>query len=346
MIDPEYPRSSRLRAYLQARGQDQVTICSPATEGRFLRQACTDLLRLLRTCRHGDVILLAEMQLKFAPVTLLVGAVRRCPVVVDGFIGLHETLIEDWRVAPRRSFRAWRYRMQDRMARRGASLFLTDTETRADAVRVTDRPVAPTLSLPVGAPAWATPTPPPARAEGGPLRVLYYGNYIPLHGVPTIVDAIGLMHTDVPIEVTFLGGGAQRTSTERMVQERGLSDTIAFADPVPEAALATVIAEHHVVLGVFGGSPKAGSVIANKVWQGLACSRQVITRSSAALDEIREIAGPLLTEVRPSDSAALASALSAAASEPTTFQPDIATRLEGYTDARWASLSDVLEGLS
>ncbi|MET8272471.1 hypothetical protein [Streptomyces sp. NPDC005096] len=53
-----------------------------------------------------------------------------------------------------------------------------------------------------------------------------------------------------------------------------------------------------VVLGVTGPSLKAASVIANKVWQGLAFGRVVITSEDLpALAEIEQIVGQALVQV-------------------------------------------------
>ena len=82
-----------------------------------------------------------------------------------------------------------------------------------------------------------------------------------------------------------------------------------FLDAVPEADLVGFIAECDVVAGIFGGSPKAASVIANKVWQGLSTERWVITRRSPALEEIRDVAGAWLVEVEPESAAAITDAL-------------------------------------
>lgn len=328
-VDPDYARSRRVAERLRSLDVPVVRV-APAQGGR-LRRACTDAVRLARTVRSGDVILLAEMQLQSAPVAAFVARLRRCALVVDGFIGLRETYTGDWAVTRSGSMRDRLYDAVDRFARRRSDLFLIDTEPRAAAVRTTTRTTV--LALPVGAPAWAEPGDP--APSTGPLRVLYYGNYIPLHGLGTVVRAIELARTRVDLTVTFLGTGADRPTVERLAEERGLGDTVRFTDPVPERELAEVIAGHHVVLGVFGDSDKAAGVVANKVWQGLACGRRVITRRSTALEPLRDVVGAALVEVPAADPDALAEALVEASAERGAL-PDVSAALELIVDRGFA----------
>lgn len=328
-VDQQYPRSQRIIADLRRRGAD-VEMVPPSTTGGVLRQALVDAVRLVRATRRGDVLLLAEMQLKFTPVTAAVARIRGARLVVDGFIGLHETHVEDWQVTAPGSPRALRYRLQDAFARRVADVYLVDTDVRATAVRRT-APRTTVATLPVGAPRWAAHTPPRTAAE--PLRVLYYGNYIPLHGVPVIVRALGRAVSRRDVVATFIGAGAARPATERAVVDAGLQDRVRFVDPVSTDLLATEIARHDVVLGVFGTSSKAASVIPNKVWQGLASGRVVITRRSTALAEIRDLVGARLVEVPAGDPVRLAEAIETVHPKPDEVPVD--DRLEAYVERRF-----------
>lgn len=336
-LDQRYPRSERIIDGLGRRGA-LVEVVPPSTTGGFLRQALVDAVRLARHVHRGDVVLLAEMQLKFAPVTALIARIRGARLVVDGFIGLHETHIEDWQVAAPGSCRALRYRLQDAFARRVADVYLVDTDVRAAAIR-RSAPGSTVVTLPVGAPGWAAHM--PSRTETGPLRVLYYGNYIPLHGVPVVVDALRRVASQRDVRATFIGAGAARPAVELAVVDAGLQDRVRFADPLPTGDLAAEIAAHDVVLGIFGTSPKAASVIPNKVWQGLAAGRLVITRRSTALAEIRCIVGDRLVEVPADDPAELAAAIVNAHPVAPDARP-VDAQLEAYVTARFDAFWNTL----
>ncbi|WP_146242831.1 glycosyltransferase [Curtobacterium sp. MCBD17_019] len=174
-----------------------------------------------------------------------------------------------------------------------------------------------------------------AAAASGPLRVLFYGQDVPLHGVPVIVSALG--EVGRPIRATFVSYASVLERIRAQLHDEGDRVDATLLEPVPAEELATVIANHDVVLGVFGTSDKARSVIPNKVWQGLACGRTVITAASPALAELRPLVGPQLVEVPPGDAEALAGALRAVVDGPVLSDgPWVGTaeRLEAYAAAR------------
>ena len=287
--------------------------------------------------RGHDVYVLSEFSLAYAPLAGLVARLNRAVLVVDAFVGRYETEVEDGGRAEAGSCQARRHRAIDAAAARTADLVVIDTEMRAERLRG-DR--IEVMSLPVGAPAWASPTPSPDRPDGSPLRLLYYGNFIALHGLDVVVLALErACRAGTRAEILFVGDGRERERIERSVRKAGLGALATFRDPVPEREIADLIADHDVVLGIFGESPKARSVIANKVWQGLASARTVVTRASPALDEIREAAGVWLVTV-DGDSEEdladhLADALMRRSRERPGPDPAVAARLEAVVEERF-----------
>ncbi len=106
----------------------------------------------------------------------------------------------------------------------------------------------------------------------GVFKVLYHGAYLPLHGTQYIVEA-ARMTQHLPIQWDFLGWGAYKAETE--AKAAGIKN-IRFLDKVPYTEVPKVIADHDVVLGVFGTTPKASRVIGNKVYECMACCRPTI----------------------------------------------------------------------
>ncbi len=257
-----------------------------------------NLIRLFSARGKYHVIVLAEFSLKYAFWTWIRARLSRATHVVDGFVGLYESEVEDRRNVSPRSLTARKLKFIDSVALRTADVFLVDTDVRGDAHRSAACPRTDIVTLPVGAPNWAGPSGrdnhPPAQT-----RVLYYGNYIPLHGAQYVVDAVEQLPEGVDLVLTLLGDISQAPEVRSEVASSKHPHRYVVTPPVPEDELPGLIAKNDIVLGIFGDSTKASTVIANKVWQGLACGKTVITRESAALAELRDLVGGQLITVQP-----------------------------------------------
>jgi|TARA_B110000967_G_C18888761_1_gene565860 glycosyltransferase involved in cell wall biosynthesis len=111
------------------------------------------------------------------------------------------------------------------------------------------------------------------------FEVLFFGSFISLHGTEIIVRAAKLMSDQLDIKWTLLGNGPNLKECKRFAI--GLPN-IFFEDIISYSKLPERINQADLLLGIFGDSIKAGSVIPNKVFQSLACGKTVITRSSDA----------------------------------------------------------------
>lgn len=150
----------------------------------------------------------------------------------------------------------------------------------------------------------------------GPVNVLFYGQFIPLHGLDTIVDAIAVLaaRKDAPdLRFTIVGTGQEAARIDSRLAALGLTN-VERVRWVDYAQLPALIATSDICLGVFASGGKAARVIPNKVFQILAVGRPLVTMDSPA---IREIVGPgdAVRLVRPGDANALADAIAALAAD-------------------------------
>lgn len=341
--DPNYPRNREIRRRLAIDGGFDVRVVRRARTGNKIVRLARDLRHLWLASRGASAIVLAEMNWSHAPLVWIVARLRRTSVVIDQFVGLYETAVEDWASARPGSFRARLYRAQDLLATRSADLLLIDTHFRARQLSEEYRPSAAVVSVPVGAPAWAVPTPRPRRNTA--LKVLYYGNYIPLHGIELVLDAIASLPSTVEIELILIGGGSRRRVVEERALELGLGDSCHFLDAVAESELAVHIARSDVVLGVFGPSRKARSVIANKVWQGLACGRTVLTQESESLGEIAALVPGLLRTTAPGSVAGIAEELRALSEEALVEDLEVDHKLNAYVASQFTGVIAAVEAV-
>lgn len=335
--DLYYPRNRRVREFLVSQGHEVVCVSRPSKRGFF-----ADIVRVLtcglRAGREFDYVILSEFSVQFAIAAKVVAARFRAPLITDAFVGLYETNVLDWQQISARSPKAIVMKSLDRMALTLSSLCLIDTDLRAERLRKSTR--TPVLCIPVGAPKWAKWR--KVDDENGKVKVLYYGNYIRLHGLDFVLDSISRMESREGFSFTFVGDGNDRARIVSRCSELGLAELIEFVDPVPESELADLINRHSVILGIFGTSEKAETVIANKVWQGLACGKPVITRESLALRELAPIVGAQLMTVDVDDPRSLANALASVEMVSHEAYPDASTLLSDYVAKRYRSLASAI----
>lgn len=337
----EYPRNARVRSYLNSRGYD-VAVVPAELSGSGTHKLLSNTRRLWHARRGAEIVVLSEFSLKYAPLTWAIARLKRAVHVVDGFVGRYESEVEDRGAVSSRSVKGRALWLMDRTALRLADVYLIDTDVRAERARKNARSRTAVITLPVGAPSWAQPQALPADLEG--VQILYYGNYIPLHGIEYAVEAIAGLPSGSAVRLTLLGTESRGRALVDALPE-DVRHRFTVLAPVPENELAEIISRHHLVLGIFGTSPKAASVLANKVWQGLAAGRTVLTRDSPALAEISTIVGPQLRTVPAGSSKDLAEQFAVLTSDLPSY-PESASGLEEYVRKRFAALVDELESRS
>lgn len=109
-------------------------------------------------------------------------------------------------------------------------------------------------------------------------EVLFYGSFLELHGVETIVEAARLCQ-DTNIQWTLLGDGALRKNIEKQI---GILKNISVESWIPYENLPDRLAKADILLGIFGNTTLTTLVIPNKVFQSMALAKPIITGISAA----------------------------------------------------------------
>ena len=235
---------------------------------------------------------------------VVVGAVCRIvrvPMVIDYFVSLHETVVDDRGIVSSASLTAKVLRSVDALSAKLATIVLADTPEDVEAfAKETSTAPSKWRTVWVGAdsdiykPLAATPS--PAKV------VLFYGTYIPLQGIDFIVRASLLLPKEY--QVRLIGDGQERPRIEKIIRELGAP--VELLDSVSEAELPAKIAAASVCLGIFGTGAKSSRVIPNKVFQCMAMGKAIITADTPA---IRNHVGGAIATVPAGDPQALASAV-------------------------------------
>ncbi|MYA76787.1 MAG: glycosyltransferase family 4 protein [Gemmatimonadetes bacterium] len=315
----DYPRNRTLAEGLKRAGWQVLECHVPLWEkerdktGRYLgpfslvlravelKLACLKLLfKYVFTVGRYDVMLVGYIGHFDMPLAWLLTRFPRRPLVFSPLISLYDTLVDDRRSIADGTLMSRFLRWLDRQTCAKADLVLLDTEAHIDYfveefnlprkrfARVFVGAVEPDAPeedrAAVDSPAIDAPAVDPS-SEDTPFRVLFVGKFIPLHGLPFMLEAANRLQ-DVPdIEFHFVGSG-QLTDEIHETARRMNLENVRFADWIPYEQLHRFLQGWGVCLGIFGTSDKAVRVIPGKVFVALSAGKAVITADSPAIREL------------------------------------------------------------
>ncbi len=320
--------------------------------GRALTAYPGLIWRYLRMPRH-DVVVVAYPGLVDLFVLRLFSWWRRTPLAWDWFLSAYDTIVLDRQLLSPRNPVAWSIRATEWLATRLADAVFMDTAAHAARMEKLFGLPADTLGrvwVGVEREHFDSAVNSPSRSAGvnaADFTVLFYGQFIPLHGIPIIVAAAELLR-DEPVRWLLIGRG-QEASRIRELLERAPLPRLQWTEWVEYADLHRALAHADVVLGIFGSSEKAASVIPNKVYQVLAARRPLITRDSPAIRELVAHAPPAVQLVPAGDAAALAAAVKVIADRgkaagTDAAVPDLTDRIDAAAVGK--QLFDILQSLT
>lgn len=173
------------------------------------------------------------------------------------------------------------------------------------------------------------------RAGQDSFRVLYFGQYIPLHGLETVLAAAHRLHGRPDIQFELVGTGQTYDTMCRLAAELGLRNVHFISEWLrPERLAVEHIRRADVCLGVFGQQPKAARVVPQKIYAALASGRTVITADTPAVHELLTPGDELWT-IPAGDAEALAAAIGRLADQP-ALVASLARRGQEAYDRRFA----------
>lgn len=307
-----YPRSGVILEGLRRLGVP-VALCTAPPKRKSPRRypALLAKYRSLRT--PFDVLWVPEFAHKDVPLAWAVAGAAGKACVFDPLVSRFDTRVRDRGDAAEHGLQAWHNRNLDRVTMSLPDMLIADTRAHADYyARHAAAPGTRIRVVEVGYDDRAFGPAPPADAQGG-FRVLFYGSYLPLHGVDVIVDAAERLRAETHIHFELVGGGQTFEGVRERVRAAGLA-RVRLVPRVPAAELPARIASSSVCLGIFGRTGKALRVVPNKVYQCMAMDRAVITADTPAVRESFRDGRDVVT-VPAGDGEALAAAIRALAGD-------------------------------
>lgn len=116
----------------------------------------------------------------------------------------------------------------------------------------------------------------------GLFRVLYYGSFIPNHGVQYIIEAARLLRDGPEIHFELIGDGPEKAAAIALAQRYHLTN-VTFEGWMDQEELVRRAANADVILGAFGTTPQSLMTVQNKIYEGLAMGKPVITGDGPAV---------------------------------------------------------------
>ena len=235
---------------------------------------------------------------------------RGVPIVWDSLMSLYGAIVDDRKMLRAEHPVARLLLLWERLSARAADHVIVNNGAAAEYWRTRFKVPSERLStvlIGVEADAFSPRAPGPDRLPASATRVLFYGTFLPSHGVETIVEAARLMEGE-RVHWTIIGQGQEAPSIRSMLDHHPLAQ-VEWIDWIPYEELAAWIHGADVCLGLFGDVHRANLAIPNKVLQILSAGSPIITRDS---DAIRELLQPEMEGVYlvpPADPRALADAV-------------------------------------
>lgn len=270
----------------------------------YLRLLPEVALRLLR-CDALAIGYIGQLDM------LILGPLARLmnrPVLFNPLVTLTDTVVEDRRRVRPGGLASRTIALIDRLALRLADVVLVDTVENGEYLQQRfSVPESRIVVVAVGADE-STFAPGETSRSTDLLDVLFYGKFIPLHGIETVVQAAAILERhNFPGRIELVGSGQEYHRIRELADNLNVAN-IVWTDWIPFQRLGERLRQADIVLGIFDDGPKAARVIPNKIYQALACGKPVVTRRGAAIER-------LLTDddtavlVPPADPAALAAAI-------------------------------------
>jgi glycosyltransferase involved in cell wall biosynthesis len=168
------------------------------------------------------------------------------------------------------------------------------------------------------------------KKSNSAVQVFFFGLFNPLHGLPSIMEAIKLLKKESGIEFTILGDGYLKEELHDFAKKHDLKN-LKFHGFVQEKELVTFIQDCDIMLGIFSKNPTMVKVVPNKVFAGLACKRAVITAKLPSTESTFEH-GKDIYLCEPEDPKSLADAIKKLVKDKTLRDNIAAAGYKSYQD--------------
>lgn len=280
-FDREYSRNRVLLKGLKDNGVE-VFFANSHKNGFLSRGA--DLYRKYKKTPFHDVVVVGYSDSRSD--VLWARLFSRKKIVWDPLYSLYDARVNDRKLVKKMSVRALFYFVADVFNFHLSNAVISDTNEHAEyfsrTFKISKRKITRVF---VGSDNELFHS---EKTKENSYSVGFYGKYIPLQGIETIVRAAFLLETEkLNINFLLIGTGQTFDGVYKEASGKGLKN-VTFKKRVPYHALPSLLSECEILLGIFGTTEKAQRVIPNKVYDAAALGKPVITMESKAIRELFE----------------------------------------------------------
>ncbi|NJD60306.1 MAG: hypothetical protein C3F13_11650 [Anaerolineales bacterium] len=117
------------------------------------------------------------------------------------------------------------------------------------------------------------------------FTVLYYGTFIPNHGVIYMIEAAQILKSEPCIQFEFIGTGPELQAAVEFSDRNQLSN-VKFIKWLEKEQLKHHMSQVDICLGAFGITPQSMMTIQNKIYESVAMRKPLISGDSPAIRQV------------------------------------------------------------
>lgn len=124
-----------------------------------------------------------------------------------------------------------------------------------------------------------------AKKKDGYFNAVYYGLFSPVHGVEYIIEAAQKLNKYPKIRFQLIGKGNKYDEIVSLAKKNKLKNVIFYPDLTEKNSL-SYLQQADVFFGFLSDHPVVSQAIPNKVYQGLALGKTVVTAGSPVMRDV------------------------------------------------------------
>lgn len=289
-FDPFYPRTAILRRGLKLNGQTFYDWRLPPGLKAWVRYPLGLGQALINRPKVGKktCLFVPSFGHKDVPLAFIIAQMRSNPLLFDPLASRYETKILDWqRKSPDSLSAKWNYWL-DQLSMKLADLVLADTQAHRN-YYCQEFGLDPekVIILPVGVDDYLWQSGAEiGRRNGRTMAVIFFGSFLPLHGVDRIARAaLRVVQKEPLVRFLFIGSGQTFPLVKNIIAQDSTGRIQLLGWMKEQQLVEFVRREADLCLGLFGSTPKARRVVSHKVFQAMALGKPVLSLDTPAMRE-------------------------------------------------------------